>query len=199
MSENREKFMALVAALGNELRMTIELQNLEAQFHRRLMVRVLFTAFEGYAFHLRRRALDVGNHARYQFSKTELQKLTEREEKRTPAGEVKVRSFYLRSKEAFTFSVGIFARVMGVPQPELPSVDDLDIAFAVRDRLTHPKKAGDFNITDTEYPAIARLAIWFSSILTWYSAAELAHIERIRVSISESFESQIAEMKAKRK
>lgn len=191
----QEPWMALIQAMGAELRAVTELKGLDTQVHRRLLVRVVFSTFEGYAFHLRQRALSIRESKKFTFSKSAMEKLKEEEERLREDGTVERRKRFMGSIEGLRFSIGIFARVLGIPEPESPKGDDLEIGFAIRDRLTHPKAAADFTITEVEGQAMGRLGAWFAKVVAWYSASETQYIEDLRVSMSRSFEEQKARMK----
>lgn len=197
MSTAQEPFTALVQALAREISMTTELKGLDPQFHRRLLVRVIFSSLEGYAFHLRKRAFEAGQASKYSFSKKDLEMLQEREEKLQADGSVKVRTFYLASLPALRFSVAIFARVMGVPEPPPPQSGDLEAGFAIRDRLAHPKSAASFAISEADAKVLARLGAWFSTVAQWYASTEVAHINRIKEYIATSTAKLIAEIRSR--
>jgi hypothetical protein len=191
----QEPWMALIRAMGAEIKAITELKGLETQVHRRLLVRVIFSTFEGYAFHLRQRAIAIGEAKKFPFSKTSMEKLTEEEQRRREDGTVEKRKRFMKSIEGLRFSIDTLARVLDIPGPESPTGHDLEVGFAVRDRLTHPKAAADFEITEAEAQAMGRVGEWFAKVVTWYSATEVKYIEDLRDSISRSVEEQKARMK----
>jgi hypothetical protein len=197
MSTSQEPYMALIQAMTREIGMTTELKGLDPQFHRRLLVRVIFSTLEGYAFHLRKQAFEAGQTSKYAFSKGDLERLTERKEKPQPDGSIKEQTFYLPSLSGLRFSIAIFARIMGVPEPPPPRPGDLEAAFAVRDRLTHPKNAASFAISSADAEVLARLGAWFSTVAEWYLTTELSYINRLKESIPASTTTLIAEFRAK--
>jgi len=196
MTDPREPFMALIKAMGEELRLTSGLKGLDPQFHRRLLVRVLFSTFEAFAFHLKQRTLEAGNAGGIQFSQTEQRKLTETKIVERPDGSTEERSFFLKSQDNLAFAVAIYSRVMGVEPPPAFPAEAMSTGIAVRHRLTHPKSAAAFMIQDSEAQAIVRLAEWFKVAYQWSSSAELASIERIRKEMSTSIQNQIATIRA---
>jgi hypothetical protein len=107
--------MALIRAMGAEIKAVTELKGLETQVHRRLLVRVIFSTFEGYAFHLRQRAISIGESKKFPFSKTAMEKLTEEEERPREDGTVEKRKRFMKSIEGLRFSIDIFARVLDIP------------------------------------------------------------------------------------
>jgi len=180
--------MALIQTMTREIGMTTELKRLDLQFHRRLLVRVIFSTLEGYAFHLRKKTFEAGKASKYAFSRNDLERLMERKEKTQPDGRIKEISFHLPSLAGLRFSIAIFARVMGVPEPPPPRPGDLEAAFAVRDRLTHPKNAASFAISNTDAEILARLGAWFSTVAQWY----LRHGRVARFVFSETDEAAAA-------
>lgn len=180
--EDDEPFMALIIAMGDEMAKTAAIPDLEEPFRKRLLVRVFFSVLEGYAFHVKQRALSIGTHRKHEFSKRQMEMLTE-----TRDGQTR----YPPSRKNLAFAVSVYAQVTGAKLgPDLPEQDSLT-SFSVRDRLTHPKRAADLRITGAESAALASLLKWFMAAVKWIGEAEQAHIAQLREETSASFQSQI--------
>jgi len=191
--------MVLITAMGKEVQKTAALEGLDPGFRQRLLVRVIFSTFEGYAFHLRQRALEIGQANDYEFSKTAFENLTEQKEVTKDDGTVEMKQFFLGSLKGLKFSIAIFAKVLGVPEPPSPKAGDLEAGFSVRDRLTHPKRAASFNISESEAQVMVRLGGWFSTVVQWYSDTERAYIRQVSEKISASIAARRAEIEAELK
>ena len=191
----REGSLALLGAIAAELRMVRALTGLDEQFHRRLIVRVFFSAFEAFAFHLKQRSLATGKLDGRTFTKSQIEKLTELRRKVKPDGSEEVHRSFLRSQDNLAFALDIYREVMKVPAaPPVPATE-MTIGVDVRDRLTHPKTATAFVMTDEEAEALVRLGQWFKTAVRWFGDSEQAFIARIGEEL-DALESAIERRKA---
>jgi hypothetical protein len=180
----REPYGALIKAMANELGMVAALTGLDEQFHRRLMVRVVFSAFEAFAFNLKRRSLATGQPEGVTFSKTQLEKLTELRTNVRADGSTEARNFFLKSQDNLDFALKIYSQVLKAPPaPPVPAAE-MAIGVEARDRLTHPKTAAAFFITDEEDRAVGSLVDWFKQAVEWFADAEVAYIARMREEVA---------------
>jgi hypothetical protein len=175
----REPSTALIQALVAEVGLANSLRGVDQQFHRRAIVRILFSVLEGYSFILGQRALEVGHRSGFAFSARQLKRLGQPSASPSLDDTSKPSSQPEGSQKGLGFSIAMYAAVMGVSTPEPTPEDAVGIGFAVRNRRTHPKSAESFTISDQEAAAIAIVIDWFQKVAAWYTTVQVQSYSKI--------------------
>ncbi len=148
----------------------------------RVYARSIFSIFDGYAYHLKQKALRRSESAGIQLSNAELEMIYER---RGDAPEREGKPKTTPAAENLRFAMKLWARVNGGAAPprggQLPS--EFDRIRRVRNGITHPKKRSDFNVTGDDARAIGQLFLWFREITEWHAALELQYIDKVEERI----------------
>jgi len=162
----------------------------DSPFVARLLLRSLFSIFDGYSWYLKQRALEGATTAKIEFTSDELQIIHEQRVKRLPSGDETVVPMIIQTKENLKFAIRAFARVKHVDPPlvngALPA--EFHAVAEVRNRITHPKSAGDFNISKAEANAVGRLLQWFMKVVAWAGEQEQNSISEARTRMAEMFD-----------
>ena len=125
-----------------------------------MKARVVFACIEAHVFHLKGSAHTFSLPQDGLFDEEELEKL--QDFRRDKGGNIWKLKMSLKDNIRFAF--GAFARASGkdynVDFGNKPAADFLK-AVAIRDRITHPKSASDWKISDSESRLIDEAWHWF--------------------------------------
>jgi hypothetical protein len=188
----KESSGAIIAAFGSDLNELNKVREHlgDSGFVARVFVRTIFSVFDGYAWYLKQRALEGAPNAGIEFGPDELEMIHERRVKTLASGEKTEVPNIIQTKENLKFAIRIYARERGAEPPlvdnALPS--EFRVVAEVRNRITHPKSAADFNVTQSEGVAVARLLEWFMRLVSWAGEQEQTSISEATKRINEMFE-----------
>jgi hypothetical protein len=140
------------------------LKQQDSQVHRRAYVRAAFAAVEAISYGIRQYLLRVYEAGYVKFEWAEVAALAEVSPDVKANGSVGTRKFWPPQREAlrmtFALTEKAFQRSLGLDFAS-PEWTTLEKAFAVRDRLVHPKKPSDYEISDPELSDIRFGMMWF--------------------------------------
>lgn len=134
------------------------------QFWRRTLVRNLFSAIEGMTHQYKQLAKQIADCSLIEFSSAEIALLNEETYILNNKGEADVQKSKLRTADNLLFSLNMLAKsckskfVINKGGAEWQAFLK---AQKVRDRIMHPKKFEDVEITDDEMPLILETGSWF--------------------------------------
>lgn len=138
----------------------------DSPFKRRVMVRAIFACIEAYIWHLKQLARAMHPAKPNVLTSEELYELDEIKPNRDKRGDFSPAksSFKTRVKQAFH----LYAKVLG-HHYTLPLDDSSGRNFLasieIRDRITHPKTAHDWQVSDHEVQQVTQAWIWFGERL----------------------------------
>ena len=145
------------------------LQESPPDYHRRNFVRAVFAAIEGVCSDLKRRCLAKLEAKPTLYSQAEQAILREETYYLNHRGQAISRSLFPRLDENVRFVFAMFTR----PLPIQPQIDFTGVgwqafrtAIEIRHRLTHPKRALELDVADSELEAVMSAYRWFVSTLT---------------------------------
>ena len=185
----------LIRALGDEIGHIGKLQKKNnSAFVQRLLVRQFVSSLDAYAFYFQDRARESAESEGVVFTDEETSALHLRPED-TDADRLK--PAFQQIAKNLLFAIKIFAKVRGVEPvcTELPPV--VPAAIRIRNRLTHPKKASDLNLSAGELKIVASAIQWLQEMASWGSREEVAYIDRVRQRVHASIEKQKQEIMAR--
>lgn len=156
-------------------------------FVQRLFVRQFGTSLDAYAFYFQDRARESADSEGVQLTAEEREALHMRPED-TDADRLK--PAYQRITHNMLFAIKVFAKVRGVTPPYTDLPLEIAAAIRIRNRLTHPKKASDFDLSVAELKTVASAIQWLQEIASWGSREEVAYIDRVKQRIHDSIEKQ---------
>lgn len=134
------------------------------QFGRRTYVRTTFACIEAYVSHLKQSALMFSLDQPQLFSPEEVLMLDERDPFVASNGAVKTRTAKIRLKENVKLAFGSIARATGGSYNVDYSAGDgpkfLE-AIKIRNRVTHPKTAADWELSEEEVQLVKDAWSWF--------------------------------------
>ncbi|HEY2323345.1 MAG TPA: hypothetical protein VGJ82_10845 [Thermoanaerobaculia bacterium] len=178
----------LIRVLSDELAHIGKLRaKSNSAFVQRLFVRQFGSSLDAYAFYFQDRARESAESEGVQFTDAELAALHMRPD---DTDQDRLRPAFQRTTKNMMFAIEVFAKARKTIPPcrELPSA--IDAAVRIRNRLTHPKKASDFELTAAELKIVAVSIQWLQQIASWGSHEEAAYIERVKQRIHDSIEKQ---------
>jgi hypothetical protein len=175
---NAERFRQLKALLDSVVADINECKayykKSDSQFCRRMMCRTIFSSIEAIVNHMKQTALLLESDRRNVFSDAERLALRDVEYFIEDNGEVKERSARIRFKANLCFALSALAKV-NRPSFVLKKDDGWNAlckSLEVRDRITHPKNADSYLITDDEMEAIGDGWDWFGAAITNVSKSD---------------------------
>jgi hypothetical protein len=183
---------AIISAFSEEL---TELNRVLAQhgptnFVARLYIRSLFSMLDGYAYYVKHRALSGAERARIQLEERDIDIILEQRRKKNRDGSEQVVPKIVPTRQNLAYALKLYARVRGAEPPlvngSLPR--DFDIAAEARNRITHPKRRRDFELSQAEREAVARLLGWFKGVMDWVKDEELKNIREISDESNQMFD-----------
>jgi hypothetical protein len=182
--DHKESPWAIITAFAADL---VELNKVREHlgqnaFVARTFVRTLFSIFDGYSWYLKQRALEGAPYRNVQFTPSELEMIREERRKTAQDGTVTVVPKIVQTKENLLFSIRSYARVRGTDAPLVNGVlpPEFHIAAEVRNRITHPKAAADFELSAAEMRGVGNLIVWFGQLAKWAAAEEQKTIEEFK-------------------
>ena len=158
-------YKELIEVLSNDLIASgAELTKPNTQFRRRTLVRSFFAQVEGEAFLRKRFALEQREGGDVEFSAAEFAILREEQYDLNNKGAVRTQQKFLKLADNLRFSFRAFAKAFG-------SSYSLDVsgsgwqsfknAIDIRNRITHPKRLSDLNITEDNMKDIFAAIDWY--------------------------------------
>jgi hypothetical protein len=148
----------LVAIFDDVRRAERELHKDDSSFMRRAYVRATFSSVEGFAFTLKKIALGKPE----LFTSAELAILREEDYQLTASGDVRVGRRFPRTAENLRFAFAAFMRFHGTASalPKDEGWDAFVAAVEVRNRITHPKRVEDLELSDRDVTTVRHAAHW---------------------------------------
>lgn len=145
-----------------------DLQKEDTQYRRRTYVRTVFAAIEGYVHFLKQSTLSTLDDDREHFSSVEIALLEELRYEVNQNGEVKVQAATIPTINNLRFALSAFTRTS--PGFDLQLRDDnwdilREAARTVRNRLVHPKKLDDLNVSDYDLELVDKAFSWVDDIV----------------------------------
>ena len=134
------------------------------QFKRRSFVRAFIALVEFDTYNRKQRALYLHQQGHYRFEASELMLLREIQPELDDTGKVKERQKYLRLIDNYRFAIRMFCKATGI-EFQLPTNDAGWTAFkdtvTVRNRITHPKRMDEVNVSDKQLQTVISAYKWF--------------------------------------
>lgn len=181
---HREVGLQLLSVLASEIKKADKIRDADPYFRLRMLVRVLFSVIDALCFYLKGLALQDAQSAGVSLSKNEREVLED--------------SVRPKANKNITISFRCYARVRDVKYP-LPSSGDVpkyvSDSIKIRNRLTHPKAAQDYDISHEELNVKSATRDWLLEMLKWATNAETKYIKNIQEKINSSIQKQIDQMK----
>ena len=137
-------------------------KNNNSPYAQRTLLRTHFALIEGVSYLLRQIAIATAE----VFSPAELATLSEKTYTLDKQGNIQERDNYLKALPALLFTLRCYARVHGaIFQLETGSEGwrCMQAYVAIRNRLAHPKKAVDLQLSDAELQECLKAAEWFKT------------------------------------
>ncbi len=162
--------LALANVLLDDVSATIdELMRADTQLNRRAFVRSLFALIEGGTFLLKQYALEINKMGITKkgvghFSQAELALLQEEQYDLTDKGEVRTQQKFLRPTENVRFTFSALAKAQKLshkPDVSGEGWQSFKKAINIRNRITHPRRESDLEITDGELKIIRKAFAWY--------------------------------------
>jgi hypothetical protein len=140
------------------------LKKSDTQFWRRIGCRSIFASIEALTNHLKQNALLHTTGEEEFFTDAERMALSDREYTVDDQGDVRERNARIRTLPNILFAYRSFARICG--QQFIVTKDNsgwqaLKRAIKVRDRITHPKTANDYQVSDQDIQDANNAWNWF--------------------------------------
>jgi hypothetical protein len=160
------KFLYVVT---DDVKIAVEnVENDPSQFHRRTLIRTIFTAVEGLTHLIKQQALGWIQSEPDLYIPPEIAMLREETYGLDSKGDVHIQSKFLRTDENFRFAMKMYMR--GCSASGELEVGDSGWSFfkqslSVRHRITHPKQAEDLDISDSELEIAKNAFRWFMSTM----------------------------------
>ena len=131
---------------------------------RRQYLRAFVTLVEGVSYINRRLALMAYDLGQAKFSNSELSVLKEEQYQLKDNGEAIARPRLLPLKANFRFTWTMYARAFKKTKPlpfEGPVWAEFTKVIEMRNRITHPRKASDMELSDEELQTLRKVARWY--------------------------------------
>ncbi len=182
---------ALVRAVAADIKHVTSMSGqADEQFVRRSMVRTVFSLLDAFSYFLKREARIEAERHGITFSRRMTQVITEKRLRTADDGSETEVDHHVDLETNLRVAIRAYAQVRGCTAPW--DIAHLPREFAlwkgVRDRITHPKRAADLEISDEEARAGNPLLLWFLAVHDWFTEQELENIERVRKKTSAIFE-----------
>jgi hypothetical protein len=145
------------------------LKESDTQFNRRSYIRIVFALIEG-EIHLRKQyALMLHDLGMLQLSEPEVALLREKQAGLNNKGEPECRPLFLRLPQNLKFSFRMeakaFKKQYGL-QTQGEEWESFLTGIEIRNRITHPKRFEDFEISDEELLHIEKVLEWYKTALS---------------------------------
>jgi len=166
LREQFEKLIAMEKVLTQDMLECGELVNGESKTDSaaRSFVRAVFAMIEGSIFNLKQMALNLSAHGRGSFSKAELVMLEEVSYDLDSKGGAITQTKFMKLPANIRFAFDAAARGFGVTYKlEVGSSGWANFreSIDIRNRITHPKKIDDLELSDTEVQKVVDTGTWF--------------------------------------
>lgn len=169
----------------------------DSQFHRRNLVRTLFSVVDGMSSMLKEDAIALAVKRKHQFSPAELAILREETYSLDKDGKATTKSGFASTEANVRFAIQTYIRLH---EPEF-SVDvggegwaAFKAALQIRHRLTHPTLAKSLEVTDAELETVKLASEWFEDQAVGEQAKSLG---RVAQKITAELQERIAEHERK--
>lgn len=172
--------------LGAEVLYCIRQVKNEDQIYRRAAVRSIFAMVEGMIFSIKQVTLGAASTRNIPLSAHQISLLREEAPELTENGEISLKASRLTFKRNFQFAFRTFSEVHGIGESLDLSGEGwrkLSTSIKVRDRLMHPKKHSDIQISNEEVTCAVDGFEWFQNTF-----------ERFIVAASKNTEARIAKL-----
>ena len=160
--------MTLILNLTSDLSDATKLWHAEpeSQFAGRTYIRTFWSSCDGILFTVRRTILLLHDLGINKLTDVELLTLREQTFKLTEKGNVEIRDGnYIPAKTAFRFTISMLEKTYGKPyllDLQSSGYHAFLQTLSVRNRITHPKSATEFLISQDDVRNACRAAEWFS-------------------------------------
>jgi hypothetical protein len=145
----------------------------------RSYVRTLFSILEAWSYHTKHKAYASGTASGMQFSRKDIEMITERRERN---GSSMIKS--VPPGENVVYAARLWSRVFGSDDPPVQLPPEFERVRALRNRITHPKSRADLATTPQDASDTGNLLLWLQRLLTWQSRSEIQTIRRMRERIA---------------
>jgi len=146
-----------------------DMDKFDTPFHRRAYVRALFAMVEGSVYLLKQTVLSAGVRSRSGLlSVGEYALLIEQSYDLNKKGEINEQVKFLRLPDNLRFTTNCLAKTfdckldLGVGGLNW---DNFLTAIEIRNRITHPKSIGEFDISKQEVELVRSVSYWFNDII----------------------------------
>lgn len=137
----------------------------------------MFSILDAYAYHLKQAALHDAADLGVVFSAREMEFIHEQKQHHG-----KTTQKMIPTGENLRFAISTYAYVHG--RGDLPFAGDLPPEFEharkLRNRITHPKKGEDLDVSREDAYALATLFLWFREVTEWENHTRKHRIEELR-------------------
>lgn len=143
------------------------LRDERTQFWRRAHVRAVFALLEGWLFNMRRLALGRAEVGLVAFSSGDIALLNENSFEVDKHGELLVQPKFIPVEKMVKLVFRCLAHALNVRYKLDTSTDGWNAfksALAIRNRITHPRRAADLTISDEEMETIEAMMHWFRTV-----------------------------------
>jgi hypothetical protein len=139
----------------------------DSPFWRRVAYRTVFSSIEALTSHMKQSALLLSEDRRALFTDAERLALRDVEYAIEDTGVIAERKARIRMLPNLWFALARLAKVSanGCKLEKKAGWDSLTRSVKVRDRITHPKRAEDYSITDSEMKDLNDAWQWFGKAL----------------------------------
>jgi hypothetical protein len=142
----------------------LALDNNKTDWGSRAFTHAVFAMIEGGVFRLKQMALKLSEHGKGNFSRAELVILEETSYDLNDKGQTQTQVKFVPLTRNIKFAFIACARAWGV-QYELrvddSGFDSFQAALKIRNRITHPKRLEDLNLSEKEVGQVEKAARWF--------------------------------------
>ena len=140
----------------------------DTQFARRAYIRSVFASIEGIIWIFKQTFLKIAlEKSAKKFTVAEYSLLSDKTYDLTDKGEPREQQKFLRLPENVKFTIRIFNRIFSSSLDiEVGDKDwaDFKAAIEIRNRLAHPKKANDIDVSDKEIQVVKAACGWFNEL-----------------------------------
>jgi hypothetical protein len=146
-----------------------EMERADSPYRRRAFVRALFAMIDGSIFLLKQAALTGGSRLGQDvLTLAEIAVLNETSYELNNKGEAYERPRYLKTPDNLKFAAKCLAKAFGCKidlQKQPKKWQNFLSAIAIRNRITHPKKTDDYEISVQEVKLVRNVSYWFNQIV----------------------------------
>lgn len=172
----------------------------DSQFNRRVLVRTIYSTLEAFVHWLKARAVAACRNGTLHCSHTEMGILLEETSGIDAKGRAFSRPIFIPLDQNFRFVCGLYLHREFLPL----DVDfgshgwaDLKAGIRVRNRLTHPKCAADFFVSDGEFHSVKSGHAFVMATVCLHFAKAIENLEKLKKKIA-ILEDQLASISISR-